>query len=422
MSKTEKEILEKKFLLVQSLTEETFGVKQKYNRIGSRKFVPYKFSEITILKIKEACESYFEHDPDKVCDILATEQGPSYMYLSQIPKLSLIHIRFVDRTDDYACASAFNGSLINKINTSTRKAAIMPSGFSRPSVPVIARPLKKESGVTDIEASSPAKLTATKMLDIGCLIYTHVTYMYLSTFDIKTMAWSVETPVEFVISQDPFADGSFRNCFRAQSQTGIFKNKTWVVKEYKEATLQYFEETKVESYNPETQCKKTVQMHQLAKNFADVLALKAGEPFGPVFKYKELFYGKVTGLTIVKHYTVEEFVDGDFRKYINNTGVLLPQEDENMHFQNKAECLSHFSYEYSKTKLLLTDVQGINWTLIDPEIASTMENYPTQNERLFVAGNLTTAAIKMFFSHHKCNIYCELMELKEVSIDKKDAV
>ena len=35
-----------------------------------------------------------EHDGDTYCDILASEQGLSCSMVCQIPKLSLIHVRF----------------------------------------------------------------------------------------------------------------------------------------------------------------------------------------------------------------------------------------------------------------------------------------------------------------------------------------
>lgn len=65
--------------------------------------------------------------------------------------------------------------------------------------------------------------------------------------------------------------------------------------------------------------------------------------------------------------TIEEFIDGDFIKYINNTSSLCGEESE---FRKKAESLVHFNYDKSKGRLMLMDLQGAEYSLYDPEIAS----------------------------------------------------
>ena len=46
--------------------------------------------------------------------------------------------------------------------------------------------------------------------------------------------------------------------------------------------------------------------------------------------------------------------------------------DKNDEFCQKAECLSHFSFEKFDKKLMIVDIQGSGANLYDPEIA-TME-------------------------------------------------
>ena len=55
-----------------------------------------------------------------------------------------------------------------------------------------------------------------------------------------------------------------------------------------------------------------------------------------------------------KTLTVEEFVSGEFVKYINNNGI--PCVSGNNVIGQKAQCLSHFSYERSGTKLMVVDI------------------------------------------------------------------
>ena len=120
---------------------------------------------------------------------------------------------------------------------------------------------------------------------------------------------------------------------------------------------------------PESHTKKVVQMHHLADNMAAKLPTtvqKANKQqlFGEVFHYTPICLGKV-GDDFV---TIEEYISGDFVKYINNTGELCTDEFEE--FGQKAECLSHFSFEQLGKKLIVLDIQGSSASLYDPEIAS----------------------------------------------------
>lgn len=79
----------------------------------------------------------------------------------------------------------------------------------------------------------------------------------------------------------------------------------------------------------------------------------------------------------------------------------------------KAECLTHFSFEKSNKELLLVDIQGCGHRLFDPEIAlSTL--FGEENEILFTAGNLSTEAITNFTKSHKCNTFCRLLGLTKL--------
>ena len=82
--------------------------------------------------------------------------------------------------------------------------------------------------------------------------------------------------------------------------------------------------------------------------------------------------------------------------------------DKNDEFCQKAECLSHFSFEKSDKKLMIVDIQGSGANLYDPEIA-TMELLA--DGKIFCAGNLSKTAIDAFSLQHVCNKYCKILEL-----------
>ena len=107
-------------------------------------------------------------------------------------------------------------------------------------------------------------------------------------------------------------------------------------------------------------------------------------------------------------FTIEEYISGDFVKYINNTGELCTNEFDE--FGQKAECLSHFSFEQSGKKLIVLDIQGSSASFYGPEVASV--ELKADGKVLFCAGNLSKDAVDNFVVNHVCNKYCEMLELE----------
>ena len=109
-----------------------------------------------------------------------------------------------------------------------------------------------------------------------------------------------------------------------------------------------------------------------------------------------------------EYVTIKEFIDGDFTKYLNNTGLVCGKRSTDE--CKEAECLAHYLYEKSSEKLMLLDIQGRMYALFDPEIASA--TLLIDSEYLFGVGNLTSEAITAFIENHVCNKFCALFELK----------
>ena len=63
----------------------------------------------------------------------------------------------------------------------------------------------------------------------------------------------------------------------------------------------------------------------------------------------------------------------------------------------------------SDAELMVVDIQGCNYTMFDPEIAS--KEIQKDEEYLFCTGKLSEAAIDTFITAHKCKIYCDLLNL-----------
>ena len=66
--------------------------------------MPYSYGELTIENIKEACIRHFSRQfqlrKNVACDVLAGDQRPSCVFMSQIPDLRVIHFRFIKAVGD----------------------------------------------------------------------------------------------------------------------------------------------------------------------------------------------------------------------------------------------------------------------------------------------------------------------------------
>lgn len=185
---------------------------------------------------------------------------------------------------------------------------------------------------------------------------------------------------------------------------------------YKESAIK---EIKTTQQTVDDHTRKVVQMHHLARNFAARLGQKVSDlgvqdVFKKVMFYNNIFMGKLEDGELV---TVEEFVEGEMVKYVNNDGEPLLCGNEDIAMNEKANCLVHFSYEDSGHEVMLVDVQGVGYSLFDPEIASA-QLINDDKEILFTTGNLSGQAISNFIGKNTCNVYCECLKLAPMC--KKD--
>lgn len=120
-------------------------------------------------------------------------------------------------------------------------------------------------------------------------------------------------PIQFNVEKTKFAEGGFRNAFRATSTHPSYP-KEWVVKKYKEDRFKRIEESL--NIDIDSHARKQVQMHCVAKKLAKKLSKKAPPAFGDSFTYKRIYFSKVEETPV----TVEEYIPGEFCKYVYNNG------------------------------------------------------------------------------------------------------
>lgn len=68
---------------------------------------------------------------------------------------------------------------------------------------------------------------------------------------------------------------------------------------------------------------------------------------------------------------------------------------------------THFSYERSSQKEMVVDIQGSGSVYTDPQIHSVEKKYGRADRG--------TIGIAKFFSTHKCNNFCRMLELHDRS-------
>ena len=89
---------------------------------------------------------------------------------------------------------------------------------------------------------------------------------------------------------------------------------------------------------------------------------------GRTFEYIKVFFAVFKEQPV----TAEEYVEGEFQKYVNNNGMCITSPAEGFdEICAKAQGLVHFSYHISERKLMLLDIQGSSFKLYNPEIATT---------------------------------------------------
>ena len=259
------------------------------------------------------------------------------------------------------------------------------------------------------ETQFPASVSIDTLLNAGKFVqprFPKNAVLNFEQFEIEAGTWKNVMNVECRVESEKFSSGAFRDAFHATTVHG----DKWVIKTYNQKAKNTISET-VKS-TVENHCRKQVQMHAVARHLAKKFERKAPSKFGECFKYNRCYYTMFDG----EHATIEEFVPGSFAKYINNNGksVVIP-EDASQDLKDlflKAQTLVHYSYVVTDHKLMLLDIQGSEFTLYDPEIATEEIMDKEHHEIYFCCGNCSTVAIAAFLSDHVCNEYCEMMDLK----------
>ena len=212
-------------LIVQSLEGEPSGKAKKYERTGPQEFVPFEFEEVSIDNIKEACMRRFASRllPGMICDVLATDRGPSCLKMDHLPNVKLIHVRFMKSSE----ASGFHGPSMMSFSVASYRKSVQGHKSAPSSSSVLPEALKNQASIF------PKSLPVSKMLQLGRVV-TNVQkrseMVYQSYFILETMEWGNPTAFSYYVEDEPFARGAFRAAFKAKTSPNI--SSSYVIKKY----------------------------------------------------------------------------------------------------------------------------------------------------------------------------------------------
>ena len=238
-----------------------------------------------------------------------------------------------------------------------------------PGVSSFSSPLPSVQTQSQQQKVYPKSISIDELMKAGKLVkpkpVTKVT-LEIEEFCMGSRQWQLGQNITVMLEDEKFSSGGFRDAFMA-TETGSPAKRKWVLKKYNDSSVKTIEETL--SLTVEDHARKQVQMHSVASAIATKFSSNAPDEFGQSFSYK-IFYTKLNEVPA----TLEEFVDGTFAKHINNNGGFVePATDCGYRIKTifeKAQALVHFSYVCSGEVMMLLDIQGSDYNLYDPEIAT----------------------------------------------------
>ena len=194
-----------------------------------------------------------------------------------------------------------------------------------------------------------------------------------------------QSAVMVALAPKPFAEGSMRFAYKMRDLS--LPNAVFVAKKYKTTHVSSIRDTYFFD----------VKLQKLAKCYA-VEYNKAGPP-------KPVDFLDTFVIEMAEHnetYAVEKYVEGEFIKYNNNTGYVSQDQ------RNTPQAFSHFTYEFSKKKLIIVDIQGVDDRYTDPQIHTADSR---TSSKLFSQGNWGKKGIDNFIATHVCNPICKYLSL-----------
>eukprot|EP01112_Ceratiomyxa_fruticulosa_P020423 TRINITY_DN6947_c0_g1_i1.p1 TRINITY_DN6947_c0_g1~~TRINITY_DN6947_c0_g1_i1.p1 ORF type:complete len:435 (+),score=68.14 TRINITY_DN6947_c0_g1_i1:559-1863(+) len=231
-------------------------------------------------------------------------------------------------------------------------------------------------------------------------------------YDPLTRKWS-QCPIKVKIDTEPFAAGGLRRCFYLKDLSTVNGNQT-VYHGHINGTVKssdmeevYVAKISIDPFEDREVYFCDVEMQMHSKIFANKFNL-----YTPP---KRVDFVKAWLLELIDREDrplcgVERYIDGPYRKHNNNFGYV--SEDE----RNTPQAFSHFTYEASKHKILICDIQGVGDLYTDPQ----MHTVDSEGSRWLGKGDMGARGIAKFLATHQCNAICRYLKLPLINAKQVD--
>lgn len=201
--------------------------------------------------------------------------------------------------------------------------------------------------------------------------------------------------VDVLLAHQPFAKGGLRYAYAALVNMGTTEKPNWIKSVLKESIFSGAE------YNTEKYYKQLVEVQVVSKFLASEFAEVAKGEKSLRFLNVYLAQVEKTGV----YFTVEDYMEGDFIKWMNNAGIVNEED-----YACTLNAFSHWTYQATNHYLLVTDLQGFkladcSYLLTDPAI-TCLDDWDR-----FSSTNLGKKGLKKFFQTHQCNSICNKLKL-----------
>ncbi|KAJ6238830.1 eukaryotic elongation factor 2 kinase-related [Anaeramoeba flamelloides] len=189
------------------------------------------------------------------------------------------------------------------------------------------------------------------------------------------------------INVKPLGSGKFRT---AHKMVDLIFGKNLVAKRFN-ITGKSTEDQKQDSI-------KEMVIQTLTKNLAQKFNSLLQKQ---VINYLDVFVYYVPGFKKNQFLCVEPFIEGTFTKWSNNGKWKYDFTKHTL-----IHCFSHWSYQFTKKKLLVVDLQGVDNVLTDPSIHFV-------DSKLDLISNLGENGIAEWFRTHLCSENCKRFNLEK---------
>lgn len=211
---------------------------------------------------------------------------------------------------------------------------------------------------------------------------------------------------QFVFSPQPFAEGRFRSAYKGTYQFPHEKaGQNCVVKRKKSGF----------TWEPNgwDMC---IKIQEVAQMFAQVYVgycrnLAQPAPFGPLvgipqqprpayqITFTKIDRGQVSHGLVTEYVIVEDYLHGNYTKWVNNCGGISPASEV-------LPAFCHWSWVHTKGEMMIADLQGVRrddirtYILTDPAILTASGGGELGGADTGIIGMV------MFFINHTCNPLC----------------